>query len=155
RYLGKDRKPFLFAKRSCIISFSPGTAPLATDWSPIMSRPPFPAGAKNPMEGTPYPFLLPPVEPNEIGRLGNYRIIRLLGRGGMGYVFHAEDLILRRPVALKVMKPDLEGEMKGWKRFLQEAQLMAAIKHDSLVTVFQADQAGDTLFLAMELLDGD
>jgi len=120
-----------------------------------MSHPPSPPDGKNPREGTAYPFLLPPVEPNEIGRLGNYRVIRLLGRGGMGYVFHAEDLTLHRPVALKVMKPDLEGAMKGWERFLQEARLMAAIKHESLVTVYYADKVGDVLYLAMELLDGD
>jgi serine/threonine protein kinase len=120
-----------------------------------MSRPPPSSDAKNPPDRVPsYPFLLPPVEPNEIGRLGNYRVFRLLGRGGMGYVFHAEDLTLHRPVALKVMKPDLEGAMKGWDRFLREARLMAAIKHESLVTVFQAAKEGDTIFLAMELLDG-
>ncbi|HYT93735.1 MAG TPA: serine/threonine-protein kinase, partial [Gemmataceae bacterium] len=101
-----------------------------------------------------YSFLLPPVEPDEIGRLGTYRILRLLGRGGMGFVFHAEDITLRRAVALKVMKPDLDGDMRGWERFLREARVMAAIKHESLVTVFQAGQEGSALYLAMELLEG-
>jgi hypothetical protein len=101
-----------------------------------------------------FPFLLPPVEPDEIGRLGNYRVLRLLGRGGMGFVFHAEDITLRRPVALKIMNPDLDGSVQGGQRFLREARAMAAIKHESLVTVYQAGQEGDVIYLAMELLDG-
>ena len=101
-----------------------------------------------------YSFLLPPLQQDEIGRLGNYRILRLLGKGGMGFVFHAEDLTLCRPVALKVMKPDLKQDFHGWERFLREARVMAAIKHDSLVTVYQVAQENDVAYLAMELLDG-
>src|SRR4051794_33388218 len=80
-------------------------------------------------EAVPFPFLLPPVEPDEIGRLGNFRVLKLLGRGGMGYVFRAEDLTLRRPVALKVMNPQLDSDVNGWQRFLREARVMASIKH--------------------------
>src|SRR5262249_51183642 len=46
-----------------------------------------------------YSFLEPALQPDEIGRLGHYRVLRLLGRGGMGYVFHAEDIALQRAVA--------------------------------------------------------
>jgi serine/threonine protein kinase len=98
--------------------------------------------------------LLPPLAADEIGRLGDYRVLRLLGRGGMGYVFHAEDLTLRRPVALKVMKPDLDADPNALQRFLREARAMAAIKHESLVTVYQAGQENGAVFLAMELLAG-
>jgi tRNA A-37 threonylcarbamoyl transferase component Bud32 len=101
-----------------------------------------------------YPFLLPAVEADEIGRLGNYRVLRPLGRGGMGFVFRAEDITLRRAVALKVMNPALDGALHGWERFLREARVMAAIKHESLVTVFQAGQQGAVIYLAMELLEG-
>jgi serine/threonine protein kinase len=100
-----------------------------------------------------YPFLLPPATPDEIGRLGNYRVLRLLGRGGMAFVFEAEDVALDRRVALKVMKPELK-EVDGWLRFLREARTMAAIKHDHLVTIYQAGQDGDAIWFAMELLDG-
>jgi serine/threonine protein kinase len=102
-----------------------------------------------------YPFLSPPCQPDEIGRLGDYRVLRLLGKGGMGFVFHAEDATLRRPVALKVMKPDMEGQARGCERFLREARAMASIKHDSLVTVFQVGHERNVVYLAMELLDGD
>src|SRR5262245_26862683 len=104
---------------------------------------------------TNYPFLLPPVNPDEIGRLANFRVLRLLGKGGMGYVFLAEDVALGRRVALKIMKPDLGKAASGWKRFLREARVMASIKHDSLVTVFQVGQEQDVLYLAMELLEGE
>jgi eukaryotic-like serine/threonine-protein kinase len=101
-----------------------------------------------------YPFLLPPIEADEIGRLGNYRVLRLLGQGGMGYVFQAEDDILRRPVALKVMKPQFHPDDDACDRFLREARLMASIKHDHVVMVFQVGKQGRTPYLAMELLQG-
>jgi serine/threonine protein kinase len=102
-----------------------------------------------------FPFLLPPVEPDEIGRLGNYRVLRLLGMGGMAYVFLAEDIALRRRVALKVLKPDLDSDLGAWQRFLREARIMAAIKHEHIVTVYQVAQEDRLIFLAMELLDGE
>src|SRR5262245_35452512 len=100
-----------------------------------------------------YPFLLPPANDDELGRLGNYRVLRLLGRGGMAYVFEAEDISLGRRVALKVMKPEM-NEVDGWQRFLREARTMAAIKHDHLVTIYQAGQDGEAVWFAMERLEG-
>ncbi|MBL8796017.1 MAG: protein kinase [Planctomycetia bacterium] len=102
-----------------------------------------------------FPFLKPAAAPDELGRLGNYRVLRLLGKGGMAFVFKAEDIALYRPVALKVMKPNLDRESFGWKRFLREARIMAAVKHTHLATIYQAGQDGDTAWLAMELLEGE
>jgi serine/threonine protein kinase len=102
-----------------------------------------------------YAFLSPPAGPGEIGRLGDYCVIRLLGEGGMGLVFLAEDIHLGRPVALKVMKPALQSDAEGWQRFVREARMMAAVKHDNLVTVYQAGQAGEVFYFAMELLEGE
>src|SRR5262249_38326597 len=99
-----------------------------------------------------YSFLLPAVQPDEIGRLGNYRVLRLLGRGGMAFVFAAEDATLHRPVALKVMRPDLHAEAAGCERFLTEARRLAAIKHEHLITVYQADLDGDAFSLPIALL---
>jgi serine/threonine protein kinase len=103
---------------------------------------------------TRYPFLLPAVGPDEIGRLGNYRVLRLLGQGGMAFVFLAEDIALGREVALKVMKPELQ-ELGGWERFLREARLLAASKHEHLVTIYQAGQQDNVNYFAMELLQGE
>jgi eukaryotic-like serine/threonine-protein kinase len=102
-----------------------------------------------------YPFLRPPLEPGDMGRLGNYRVKALLGQGGMGLVFDAEDMTLGRPVALKVMRPDQQGYSDGWARFLLEARTMAKIKHDHLVTIYNAGEEGDVIYFAMELLEGE
>ena len=104
-----------------------------------------------------YPFLEPPEQPDEIGRLGNYRVLRLLGEGGMGFVFLAEDLTLGRPAALKVMKPESSHDLnqERSKRFIKEAQALAKMKHENLVPVYNAGTSGDTVFYAMELLEGE
>ncbi|WP_439622634.1 protein kinase domain-containing protein [Gemmata sp.] len=103
-----------------------------------------------------YPFLQPPVEPDEIGRVGHYRVLHLLGAGGMGMVFAAEDLALRRHVAIKVVHPDLAaGDGGALQRFLREARALAGVKHQNIVTVYQAFQDRGTVFLVMELLKGE
>jgi hypothetical protein len=101
-----------------------------------------------------YPFLQPPEEEDEIGRLGNYRVLRLLGEGGMGFVFLAEDFALRRQVALKVMKSEPNKPNRS-KRFFREARATAKLKHEHLVPIYHAEQLGDTVFYAMELLEGE
>ncbi|MBY0525422.1 MAG: protein kinase [Gemmataceae bacterium] len=102
-----------------------------------------------------YTFLSPPVKSGDLGRLGNYRVLRLLGKGGMGYVFHAEDMTLARGVALKVMKPEIGQDGESGQRFLREARLMSSLKHEHLVTVYQVGQEGSAVYLAMELLEGE
>jgi serine/threonine protein kinase len=102
-----------------------------------------------------YPFLQPPTQDGDLGRLANYRVLRLLGAGGMGYVFQAEDQILRRGVALKVMKPNLTPDADGWERFTREARVMASLRHRHLATVYQAGEENGVVYLAMELLEGE
>ena len=100
-------------------------------------------------------FLAPAQEAGELGRLGPYRIFNVLGTGGMGRVFLAEDVQLKRPVALKVMKPALAADALVRQRFLGEAEKTAAIKHDHIVTIYQVGEDRGIAFLAMELLEGE
>jgi len=81
-------------------------------------------------------------------------VLKVLGTGGMGVVFHAVDLHLRRPVALKVMRPSLAASAEFHRRFLREARLAAAIDHEHVVTVYQVGEDRGVPFLAMQLLRG-
>jgi WD40 repeat protein/tRNA A-37 threonylcarbamoyl transferase component Bud32 len=100
-------------------------------------------------------FLAPPQGPGELGRLGGYRVLKVLGTGGMGLVFHAEDVRLKRAVALKVMRPELTSKPDFNSRFQREAQAAAAVKHDNIATVYQVGEDREISFLAMELLEGE
>jgi serine/threonine protein kinase len=73
----------------------------------------------------------------------------------MGVVFLAEDVRLKRLVALKPMRPDVADDDEAGARFLREAQAMAAVKHDHVVTIHQVGEAGGVPFLAMEFLEGE
>jgi WD40 repeat protein len=99
--------------------------------------------------------LAPPQGPDEIGRLGPYRVLRLLGSGGMGVVFEAEDTRLRRRVALKVLKPPLAAGAEARGRFEAEALAMAAVEHDHVVPIYQVGEENGVAFLAMPLLKGE
>jgi serine/threonine protein kinase len=100
-------------------------------------------------------FLGPPEAADELGRLGNFRVLRQLGKGGMGLVFLAEDLALRRRVALKVMRPDAVLGTEARERFLREARSAAALDHEHVVPIFQVGEARGVPFLAMPLLAGE
>ncbi|MBM4067865.1 MAG: serine/threonine protein kinase [Planctomycetes bacterium] len=100
-------------------------------------------------------FLAPPAGPGEIGRLGSYRVLSVLGAGGMGVVFKAEDLSLQRLVAIKAMLPSLAASASARERFKREARSAAAIKHDHIVTIHQVGEDRGAPFLAMEFLAGE
>jgi len=100
-------------------------------------------------------FLAPPQQSDEIGRLGSYRVLKILGAGGMGVVFKAEDPSLKRLVAIKAMLPAIAASASAKKRFLREAQAAAAIKHDHIVTIHQVGEDDGVPFLAMEFLEGE
>jgi serine/threonine protein kinase len=100
-------------------------------------------------------FLAPPQAPDEIGRLGDYRILDVLGGGGMGAVFLAEDVKLGRMVALKTMLPALAASTAARQRFLREARAAAAIEHDHIVTIYQVGEERGIPFIAMQLLRGE
>lgn len=100
-------------------------------------------------------FLAPPERPDEIGRLGPYRVLAVLGRGGMGVVFRAHDPALDRIVALKAMLPGTSAVPAASERFLREARASAALKHPHIVTIFQVGEDRGVPFLAMEFLEGE
>ncbi len=86
--------------------------------------------------------------------LAHYRVISLLGRGGMGEVFLAEDLALGRKVALKVLPPNLAGDAERQRRFDQEARAIAALNHPNIVTIYGIERFSEATVLAMEFVDG-
>ena len=99
-------------------------------------------------------FLAPPQQPDEIGRLGAYRVLAVLGKGGMGMVFLAHDPKLDRRVALKVMLPRFAAHEGAKRRFLREARAAAKLNSDNIVRIYQVDEDRGIPFFAMELLEG-
>jgi hypothetical protein len=100
--------------------------------------------------------LAPAQAEDELGRLGPYRLLRQLGAGATGVVFLAEDVNLRRQVALKVMKPIAE---EAWElarqRFLREGRAAALLESDYTVPIYQVGEEAGLPFLAMKLLVGE
>ena len=86
--------------------------------------------------------------------VGAYRIKRILGRGGMGVVYLAEDTRLHRQVALKSLPPHLFRDDRSRARLRQEARAAAALSHPSIATVFALEEIGDQIFIASEYLEG-
>lgn len=84
---------------------------------------------------------------------GPYRVIRLLGRGGMGEVYEAEQLETGRRLALKVLRATLRGD-EDRARFLREGQLAASISHAHTVYIFGSEEVGGAPAITMELLAG-
>jgi serine/threonine protein kinase/formylglycine-generating enzyme required for sulfatase activity len=100
-------------------------------------------------------FLSPPQGPNELGWLGSYRVLRLLGQGGMGLVLAAEDPALKRRLALKVMKPEVAAKAQNRQRFMREAQAAAHVEHPNIVPIYQIGEANEVPFIAMPFLKGE
>ncbi len=95
-----------------------------------------------------------PDVPPELRDHPRYRVLGLLGQGGMGAVYKAEHRRMGRLVALKVISPALVGGDAAVRRFHQEVQAAARLHHPNIVTAHDADQAGGTHFLVMEYVDG-
>jgi serine/threonine protein kinase/Tol biopolymer transport system component len=83
-----------------------------------------------------------------------YRLVRLLGRGGMGAVWEATDERLERRVALKFLSPELAQDARFRRRFLAESRLAASLDHPNIVPVYEAGEADGELFIAMRFIDG-
>src|SRR5215831_14215523 len=83
-----------------------------------------------------------------------YRLEELIGRGGMGVVFRALDLRLKRNVALKLLAPELASDERFRERFLRESELAASLDHPNVIPVYDAGEADDRLFIAMRYVEG-
>lgn len=99
-------------------------------------------------------FLAPAISSDELGRLAHYRVLKVLGEGGMGMVLLAEDTQLERAVALKVIKDEYCEDEEVQERFMREARAMAQVKSDHVVTVHQVGRHENVCYIAMELLEG-
>ena len=94
-------------------------------------------------------------EPNELnGRIEGIEVMELLGRGGMGAVYRARQINLDRPVAVKIMSPELSVQPAFDERFRREARTLAKLSHPNIVTIYDFGQAGEYCYLVMELVDG-
>jgi serine/threonine protein kinase len=87
-------------------------------------------------------------------RLGDFEIVRELGRGGLGIVYRARQVSLNRPVALKVLGGGLGLTPRAVQRFRREAEAAARLHHTNIVPVYATGEQDGTLFYAMELIDG-
>lgn len=85
---------------------------------------------------------------------GEYEVDRELGRGGMAVVFKATEVGLRRPVALKILPPDLGLTVRAVERFKREARTVAELDHPNIVPVHRVGQIGGVLHIAMKLVEG-
>ncbi len=86
--------------------------------------------------------------------LGKYRLIRLLGRGGMGGVFLAEHTTMNRRVALKTISREFGNTPGALEQFLLEARTIAALDHPNICQAYSFDQEGGRFFLVMEFIEG-
>jgi diguanylate cyclase (GGDEF)-like protein len=85
---------------------------------------------------------------------GMYQIVHEISRGSMGVVYRAEDLGLGRPVAIKMLRPDLVRDLDLVRRFREEATILASINHENLVRVYSFVEEREDVFFVMELVEG-
>ena len=102
----------------------------------------------------PLSFLAPSQRPDSLGVLGQYEILQIIGRGGMGTVFRAVDAKLNRTVAIKVLAPALAAMESARQRFVREAQTAAAVNHENIIAIHAVDDQGLVPYIVMQLIDG-
>jgi eukaryotic-like serine/threonine-protein kinase len=92
----------------------------------------------------------------QIGQqLGSYEITSLIGRGGMGEVYRARDSKLKRDVAIKAIPDELSRDHDRVIRFQREAEVLASLNHSNIASVYDLQEANESRFLIMELVEGD
>lgn len=99
-------------------------------------------------------FLEPSDDPDSLGKLGEYEVFEMIGRGGMGVVLRAFDARLNRFVAIKVLSPHLASSDHARRRFRREGRAAAAVRHDHVVAIHAVDEARGLPYLVMEFIEG-
>jgi serine/threonine protein kinase len=107
-----------------------------------------PSGTRLPPATAPHPV------PPELAGHPKFRIVRELGRGGMGVVYLAEHRVMEKPVALKVMSPAVLGDRDALARFHAEVKAAGRLNHDNIVRAHDAERAGNLHFFVMEFVEG-
>ncbi len=98
---------------------------------------------------------LPKFEPGSQRRISHYRILKQLGKGGMGEVYLAEDLKLGRQVAIKVLNHQLTDNQEHLRRFEREARAASALNHPNILTVYEIGEADGAHYIATEFIEGE
>jgi len=88
-------------------------------------------------------------------KLGRYEIRSMIGKGGMGEVYLAQDTELDRVVAIKILPADVAADSQRLQRFIQEAKSASALNHPHIITIFEIGSVGDSKFIATEYIDGE
>jgi hypothetical protein len=109
------------------------------------------AGGRPAWVGT---LLRPAQTPEALGRLGDYEVTGVLGRGGMGLVLKAFDPELKRPVAVKALARELAGDPVARQRFAREARAAAAVRHPNVIAIHAVSEADGLPYLVMEYAPG-
>src|SRR5215467_600764 len=88
-------------------------------------------------------------------QLGSHEITALLGKGGMGEVYRARDLKLKREVAIKILPGALSRDADRVIRFKREAEVLASLNHPNIAAIHSLEEANGSFFLVLELVEGD
>ena len=96
-----------------------------------------------------------PVKLSPGQRMGHYQIINLIGEGGMGEVYLAEDVLLGRQVALKLLPAEFTRDLQRVRRFQQEARAASALNHPNIITIHEIGQVDGLNFIVTEFIAGE
>src|SRR6516225_57587 len=88
-------------------------------------------------------------------QLGSHEITALLGKGGMGEVYRARDLKLKREVAIKVLPEDFSHDVDRVTRFQREAEVLASLNHPNIAGLYDLEEANGSKYLVLELVEGE